>query len=547
MALTGDVTVIELDGPSLTAVWARVSDDAVVVKRWISARRPAEVVGDRADLVGAWVGKTLRDADVPRRRVVMAVSRGDVILKQLAVPGGESSAVDGGLPEADLASIVRLQMSRQITVGPAGSAIDYVRMDPRVPGIDAGGTGGSVIRVMAAAMPADRVAWAKSVAEAGGLTLRRIGVESYGVAALLAELSMRRDGAVLGVAIGPQSTEFVIVEDGEMAFARAVGAESPAPKDAESETALADGVEQFAERMAVEARRTLNSFRSQRGADAATVAVLGQGTLAARVAEKCATAVGGAGVGGGGVSHELVPLPGYVTVPADLPDAARCAIAPLVGLLIEGVVGRPTLDFANPRKLPDPHARARQVALAGVLGLIVLAGAGYVAGDRQLGALERQVKALRASESVLRSERDRLLADHARVMHFERWAGRDVGKGKGERLDWVGLTGDIVDQLPEASRGALDELSARADVETTFVPGSSTGGGYPLGTWGTRVDGRVEMSGQVDGRQVAEDLRERLLRSGLYEVENRGPDVDNRYTLTLRVSRVGAAASGGKP
>ena len=103
MALTGDVTVIELDGPSLTALWARVSADAVVVNRWVSAVRPEEVAADRPEQVGAWLGKALRDADLPRRRVVMAVSRGDVILKQLVLPVAEGG---GGLSDAELASIV---------------------------------------------------------------------------------------------------------------------------------------------------------------------------------------------------------------------------------------------------------------------------------------------------------------------------------------------------------------------------------------------------------------------------------------------------------
>src|SRR2546421_341402 len=94
---------------------------------------------------------------------------------------------------------------------------------PLVSGAGGGGRRGGVgggqdgtVGVLAGAMPADRVRWWREIASGAGLNLRRIGLRCAGGAALLAELSQRRAGPIMGVSVGAGSTEFVIVEDGQM-------------------------------------------------------------------------------------------------------------------------------------------------------------------------------------------------------------------------------------------------------------------------------------------------------------------------------------------
>ena len=499
MAGEREYGVLELDGPRLTAITAVVSTGRVEVKRWLSAVRPETVAGDDAAAVGEWIGLEFKRAGLARGRIVVAVSRGDIVLKQLSVPQGTGP---GALPasDAEVAGVVRLQMSRQLPMSAEGSAIDYAPMA----GASADGTGARW--VMAGAMPAARVAWLRAVARAAGLTVDRIGLRSLGAATLLAELSQRRAGPVLGVAVGSGSTEFVIVEDGQMIFARATDAARPVAR-AEMEA--------FADRVAIEAKRTWTSHRASRSSgEIEVVGVLGEGELSRLVGERCGRALER--------SVEAVGAPSIVELPSHMPEGDRAAALPLVGMLVERAVGRATLDFANPRRLPDAGARRRQFALAGVFALIVLGGLSFVAKDRALGRLRAERDALVAKESELRKSVDVMLVEDARANHLERWAAT--------RVDWLAHVRRLSDFLPEPSLATLDEMEGRLTAATTYTP---RGRSYPDGAWGVREQADFQLAGKVRTRQVAADLRQTLLESGAYRVENRGPDTPDRFSLEL--------------
>lgn len=490
MGFGGEFSVLELDGTRLTAVTALVSNGRVEVTRWLSAVLPETVAVDDAMAVGHWIGSEFRRAGLPRGRVLLAVARGDIVLKQLSIPAGADAS------DADIAGVVRLQLVRQLTMPLDGAVIDYA----------AGGEEGAARLVLAGAMPAERVAWCRDVAKAAGMKLRRIGLRCFGAAALLADLSQRRAGPVLGVSIGAGSTEFVVVDDGQMVLARAADLARPGSR-AE--------IDSFAERVAVEAKRTWMSFRAMRAGVEGPVAVaLGEGDLAKRVAERCAAALEARG--------ETLAIPASVTCPSHMPESDRAAAAPLVGLLLEQVVGRPTLDFANPRKLPDTAARRRQLAMAGVLGLILLGGGAYVGASQKLASIEHEITMLRERESKLRGQRDRMAIDHARVTHAELWSGA--------RIDWMAHLKALGDQLPEPSVARLEEIRGRMAGDGVFAP---SGSAYLSGKWTTRQVGVFDLTGVMDDRRAAEQLRDRLLSGGVYAVEVRGADVENRFSLEL--------------
>lgn len=502
MALGGEYSVLEIDGARLTAVTASVAGGRVEVKRWLTAVRPETVAADDPRAVGEWIGTEFKRAGLPRGRVVLSVSRGDIVLKPLTLPGGARAT------EADIAGVVRLQMVRQLTMPLEGAVIDFA------PGHAPEGSAASW--VLAGAMPADRVAWCREVARAAGLKLRRIGLRAFGAAALLADLSQRKAGPVLGVAVGAGSTEFVVVEDGQMSLARAADLPRPASR-AE--------IEAFADRLGVEARRTWMSFRSSRpGPEAPVVVVLGEGDLARRVAEVCAASTEGSG--------QTLGVPGLVSLPSHMPESERGSVAPLVGLLVEQVIARPTLDFANPRRLPDKAARRRQLVLAAAFGLIVVGGSAYVMGSQRLASMSETLSQLRERESKLRKQRDRVLAEDARVTHAERW--RDA------RIDWIAHLEGLAAQMPDSRVARLDELSARMSGDAVF---GAAGAAYASGKWGTRQIGVFELSGVMDDRRAGEDFRDRLLAGGVYSVEARGADVPDRFSIEL-VTSVSAPSAG---
>src|SRR5256885_2265683 len=106
-----------------------------------------------------------------------------------------------------------------------------------------GGGGGEVKGWAGAAMPAG-VGARGGAAAAGGRSERR-GLSSAGVAALLAGVAQRHSGPIMGVAVGSRAVEFVVIEDGQMGFARS------------ADLGAADAGEGgLAQRTAVEAKRT---------------------------------------------------------------------------------------------------------------------------------------------------------------------------------------------------------------------------------------------------------------------------------------------------
>lgn len=492
-----DYTLVELDGGRLTAIAASLGVERVEVLRWHTADRPEQVKADDAREVGRWIADELRQAEIGRGRVVLVIPRGEVVLKPMTLP----RPAEGGRIEAEVGGMVRLQIARQLTMTTAQTAIDYVVLG------ETAGEGGGSIGVLAGALPAERAAWWSELADEAGLSVKRIALRCLGVGALLGELSVRRSGPVLGVAVGANATDFVVVEEGRMAFARS--AEHPRPRDE-------GGFDAFAEKVAIEAKRTWMSHRGGKAAGAVEgVVVLGEGAVCERVAARCGLSLETRG--------ETMRAPALVRMPEHMPEGMRADAAALMGLLIEVVQGRLSLDFANPRKPPDSAARKRQLVLAGLLGGIVVGGGGYIAANQSLNDLRQELKVLEVREKDLLGEVDTYYREHARIRHIEQW--------KACEIDWLSHIAFLNDQMPDPRLATLDELSAGMTGEVTFSlkPKSS----YPAGAWAGVETATIDLSGRMEARQVAAELRDGLIASGAYEVQSKGADTPERFSLLL--------------
>lgn len=497
MASRQPLNVIDLDGARLSVLSASVVGARIAVRSWLAASRPDEVAGDDAEAVGRWVGEELRRAGLHRHRALLAVSRGDVVLKSMDFP------VAAGMSDAELAGAVRLQMSRQLTMPLEGTAIDYAKLSERA----AEGGQLATVAVLAGAMPADRVNWCRAMARSAGLTLHRIGLRCCGVAALLGELSLRKDGPVLGIAPGWSSAEFVVVREGHMVFARAVDMARPAAEDEWPA---------YAERIAVEAKRTWMSYQGARGsAPVQVVAIVAEPELAAAVGARAGQALE--------VGWELISAPATVEFPSAAEAQDRAAMTSLVGMVLEESLDRPALDFANTRKAVDRSVVRRQRVLLGVLVAILVSGTGWVMAQQSLDALTRRVAAAKQSLGEKRDEFDRYQLEFLRVNHVERW--RSV------KVDWLAHLGVINEQLPDPRQATADEISGRvASAEVSFSPKK---GEYSDDDWAAQQLLEFVVRGRVNHRDVAADLRGRLMNSKLYTVENKGPDVPDRFSLSL--------------
>lgn len=494
--LLGEIVVISIDGAHLLAVAARVARSSLEILGFASGRRPADLAPDDAAGVGRWVGEELRRAGLTGRRTILALGRSEVVLKTLQLPGAAKAE------ESDLLGMVRLQLTRQLTMPLDGAALDFLVQDRGLSG---------EATVLAGAMPRERLEWCKALASAANLRLDRIALRAFGTASIMGLTSKRQHGALVGLCCGEETTEIVVLEHGQFAFARSI--------DLGAAPARAD-LEGASDRIASEVRRSWLSHRAGKpGGEPEAVLSLGEGPLTSSVALKCGSVlacpgeVAGmpSGVGGEGFARGV-------------PEG----VLPLVGLLLEHAQSRVTLNFVSVRKAVDAHARTRQLAMAGVLAGILVIGGGLSMAKHRLGALQDELATMQGSIEELSKKRDKFSVEHARLNHIEQW--------NAARVDWLAHVRRLSDEMPNPKDALLDAVSGELSVgEAAYRPMSTTIA-YPNGTWEARRFAQISLSGKTSRRDVATELRGRLVSGTLgtiYEVNTRGADLPDRFSLDL--------------
>lgn len=516
MSLGRTVVAVSVDHDRLFALAATVTGSRIEVTRGISAQVPANIDSKDPAAFGAWLGSRLKEAGVSRARLVFAVTRGEVVLKRLRLPRPTAGDVD-------LAGMVRLQMARQLTLTLEGTAIDYVLLGEDAAAADVATT---QVSVLAGALPGDRVDWYRKVARAAGCRLERVGLLASGAAAILASVSQRHSGPILGIASGPASMEFVVVQDGHLAFARAaeVGGDTP-PTDPDAAR------EALVQRAAVEAKRTWMSYRvGQDSAEIDAVVVPGEGDLARQIGRRCGEALE--------MQWRLAVLPDSVKFPSDMPEEQRLMAAPLAGLIGERILAKPTLDFAHPRKAPDRAAQRRQKALLAALILLAVGGVGFLYTSMELGRLKQRLEDAREAGAELRKEQQAHLRDQARLGHLQAW--RSAG------VDWLAHANWISDQLPrtETQRARLDALRGRMSSRVEYTGRS---GAYDHSAWRLDQYAAFDLSGRASDRELVNQMRLRFVESPVYRVETRGADAADAFALDLVTTHRSPLSNGSAP
>ncbi len=511
----GQQVAINVENDRLVGVLARARGTRVVVEGWVSAERPGDVDAADASAMGRWINEELKKAGMlgaaRRASAIFAVPRGEVVMKRITFPpGGE---------DADLPGMVHLQMVRQLTVSPESAAIDYVPI-PTTTGPTANLTTKAGTTVLAAALQGERVDWRRAVARAAGLRLGRVALKSAGAAALLAETSARRGGGLLGIALGCGSTEFVVVEDGQLVFARATDLVRP-ESGAGFHARPTEAEELFAEKVAVEAKRTWMSYRvTPDSAEIEAVVVLGADEVSKRVAARCAESME--------MSAETAEFPGFVETPAAMPARDRSATAALVGLIAEPAIGRATLDFANPRRAPDVAAARRQKVLLGTLAAILVLGGGYTAMRLDLRNRESELDGLKAQWTASTDEYAELVRNKARLEHLRRWMDT--------RVDWLAHLSLLSEQMPDPREAQLDSIGGHGGAAVTYKKAEGVKA-YSEDGWSQAVQGVFNVEGRMKSREVADDLRARLVSDQRYKLESKGADLWNRFDWKLTTSK----------
>lgn len=510
MKRQGPRMVLDLDGDRLFALEASIGGNEIHVRSWTSARRPEAVDPANAEVMGTWIAGELAKAGMPKGPVVIAVRRGEVVLKRLVLPAGSDA------DEGDLGGMVRIQMAKQLAVTMEGSAVDYVLLGHELPPstlqTSAGASNPNVV-VLAGALPGERLRWIRGVGESLHRRIGRIGLRACGASAMLSDASRKRNGPLMGISPGWESSEFVIVHDGRLVFARAV--DIGLPENLTSETEVSD----FADRLAVEAKRTWMSYRvAPESGEVEAVATVGRGPIADLISRRCATAL-------------EIPLRDaetcdVVEYPDDMPMADRLVAAPLAALLIESSLTEPTFDFAHPRKAPDKMAARRQVAMLAALVGIVVFGSMYVDASIRVGQAESELRAARETLARLDAQYREFLNEDARLRHLQAWRSPSV--------DWLAHLTRLSDQAPDPRDAQIDDIQGAMSPWVTFTPKDRR---YTTGTWASGQTARFSLSGAVKDRAVADEFRGRLVEGAEYRVLTRGPDEPARFALDLLTDR----------
>ena len=83
MSVPRTLTAISLDQGRLCAAHADIAGDRVKIESWLTAQVPPGIDAKDAAAVGGWLASEMDKAGMGRARLVMAVPRGEVVLKTL--------------------------------------------------------------------------------------------------------------------------------------------------------------------------------------------------------------------------------------------------------------------------------------------------------------------------------------------------------------------------------------------------------------------------------------------------------------------------------
>ena len=474
---------------------------------------------DKAGELGAWLRERLDESGMKSKNAIVAATRAEVLVKRLDAPADS-------LSPAERHEMVHLQMSKQASLAAGSSVVDYVESDAaRGARTDGDGddassdsaTGGGSGFIVASAMPTERVTTRSETVRAAGLKLVGIRLRTAGVRALVSEeLDADRPTLLVNPSVG--SAELLMLVGGEVVSSRSVAVGLPGFGDGFGSGFGDRGVEEaesYAQRVAVEASRTLVSFRvMDHGGDIDRAVVLSGGSLGRAVSDTLA---------------ERLSLPAQTLDPATLisfdegvDGALHPALAPLAGLLLCAPRGIATHDFANPTGPPDTRAGLRQIVLAAVFALVVLGGLGYVLGQRAISGAERERAAAKSAyeEAVGKYVTTQLAG--ARFGHLR--AASDDG------IDWPAHLERIIATLPDAESVALGQIAVRLDASPRFVSGKQLSDPE---AWSPASVMSVSVSGVARDRAHIAELRQRLLDTGLYIVTSQGPEVEDRFALQI--------------
>lgn len=341
------VVALDVDGDVLRVVHAAGSRVTRIDSAQIEL--PAEK-RDQPAVFGGALKKALESARVKVKEAVIALPRGQVVLRPLHVPMVAEVR--------ELASVINFQIAKDLPFRIEDAAVDFkILRGVEVPAAGEGAEGGGAQRrleVLVGAVRSDVVKFYRDVAHAAGFKLTGLGLRSV-AAAHYATRCAGMDIPFLLVSVRSDEVTLEIVSEGKLLFSRA---------------AVIDR-ENLLKSLQIEVVRSLHSFEGAGGNKPIQKVLVAGGTgeesqIAAALGESLKLP-----------SEVLDPLVDVEVKDFDRAEAAK-AIAP-IGLALSALEPSGLLiDFANPKKPAPPRNPKRTqtllLAAASVALLVSLFG-----------------------------------------------------------------------------------------------------------------------------------------------------------------------------
>lgn len=200
------VVCLDWDSRHLRAVHAVIGRGGARVLRIAEIPIPVDVDLAAPVSFGPFIRRALHEHGIRADRAVLAVPQQSVWLGVLKLPHA---------PMSELPSMVRFQVSKELSFSIEQSVIDFVVL---------GGGAKSdrdEMSVLAAAARGPALEYYKILASEAGLTLDRIGLRPFANRVAVTLGGANRTGHVVVVDVGPSMTEISVLRDGELVFARA--------------------------------------------------------------------------------------------------------------------------------------------------------------------------------------------------------------------------------------------------------------------------------------------------------------------------------------
>ena len=492
--------VIELGRRRLNVIYAGWEKDRLVVRRTFAADLPSDIASDDPEEVGRWIGAKLSEADIPRDRVIVALSRKRVALKRLTLP-----TVD----VVELPQMTRLAMQSELPFDPETAVIDFLpeKHDE------------TSTTVLAVAVPQDVLAFVRQMIAAAGLRLECVSMRGMGAAALIGVMNgmMSPPAArVLAVDLAGENLELSVVDDGAIRYSRA--AVIAGEQDDGGSGNPGDSVIR-------EIRRTWMSYRmidEDSRVDGALLfadqGITPQNIESIRDILKVRT-------------EKLQKHP-----KVEINGAVMHDMWPLAGLLLGSNLNLASINFIKPRKAPDVAARKRQIVLACLGTIIIILFGGWTLARMSIAPLEDKLEDLKHANANLAPEYRRYGRDLYKLEHLKRW--------ESARVNWLEHARTLAALSPASDRVVLDKWTGTLNFRGVQYD-------HKADVWSAPREISIILDGEARNRKTADAFRAALVSSNFYTASSGGVETRGGrrlpygFTYRLRTTVVAPEETGG--